>query len=222
MGLFDSIANIATGGAYGVTKAVVTSKPVAAVTKQVGTFVKDSVKLSVAGAVMPWNSVTGHRYNPKLESGIGKTAGGLALAGAANINILAKTFADTITGGYASKFANNFRAKNNQERLGHYAEMGLGAGNGNDFVDKVIGLENKASVVLGKFYGSKYGLNASPEKAIVQTGTVAAQALKNSFGFLHAPSIVLGSKVLKAASPPASGGDNPGTQSVGTPLKPIG
>lgn len=218
MGLFDSIANIATGGAYGVTKAVVTSKPVKAVTRSVTNFVKDTAKVTVAGLVMPVNSITGHRYNPKLETNIGKVVGGSAIAGAANINILAKSFADSLTGGYASKAVNLIRAKKNQEWIGHYGEIGLGGGNGNQFIDKVIAVENSASLTLGKLYGSKYGLGASPQTAKPNTQELGVQALASTYSdFLHAPTIVLGSRVIKITSTNTDNG-NPGTLPVGEPL----
>lgn len=156
--------------------------------KGIGNVVKDVVKVSVAATVMPVNSVTGHKYNPALTTGVGKVVGGTALAGAANVNILAKSFADTITGGAASKLVNKVRSADNQESMGHYGEQGIGKG-GIKWVDSVIDTENEVSGVLGSLYGSKVASENKTAGAIQALGTQVNAAMTPAAANAGAPAL---------------------------------
>lgn len=84
--------------------------------------VKDVAKGVVSVVVAPVNSITGHQYNPKFETKVGGFVGGAAKMGVDNLHTVGKTFADTITGGLASKAVNVVRSNDKKESWGNYAE----------------------------------------------------------------------------------------------------
>lgn len=143
---------------------------------QIGNFFEDIGKGIAYLAVAPINSVTGHQWDPEFETDVGGIISAGAAQGIDSIHIIGKTFADTITLGYASKAVNLVRDKEDQESYGNYNEMDA------KFEDvKLIGkleeYSKKGAVVVGQYLGgqamdSDYG-------EIVQTVVPVVDALVN-------------------------------------------
>ena len=138
---------------------------------QVGKLFSDVGKVISAVVAQPLNSITGHVYNPKFETGIGK---GLAVAIIEPLKlteIAAKTFADTLSFGLATKAVNLVRVKGNKETVGNYREGVLnsslpgGLQKGFNIAGQLVG--TVASVVLTSGAGAAGAGAAAAEEAVV-------------------------------------------------------
>lgn len=71
---------------------------------------------------LPVNSITGHEYKPQFETKVGGAIAGGSIIGANSLNVAAKSFADSLTGGKATELGNKFRKEENKESVGNYTE----------------------------------------------------------------------------------------------------
>jgi hypothetical protein len=134
------------------------------IVKKTGNFLGDSLKTASYYVAAPVNSVTGHRYNPKYRSKFGRTLGVIGEKGIDNVHVLAKSYADGITGGLASKAANKFRPKNKRESFGNYLENRERI-TGFKKIDKATRVVSGFSQVLGNMYGGGSGELPAPQQS---------------------------------------------------------
>lgn len=124
--------------------------------KKAGRFFGDVGKSVAYVAAAPVNSITGHDYNPDFKTKLGEAVGGSAIVGVDGIHTVFKSFADTITGGLATKGVNLIRKDKNKEQAFNYTEM-----RNHDFDTKLMnGYQKgvkKASSVLGLVAGAVVG-----------------------------------------------------------------
>lgn len=92
------------------------------IAKGIGDVVTDVVKVGVQPITSTISSVTGKKIDLDYSTGAGKTVGGVTKVGVESGNTLFKSFADTATGGLASKAANVLRADEFKEAPGNYYE----------------------------------------------------------------------------------------------------
>jgi hypothetical protein len=90
---------------------------------KLGDFVSDVGKTIAYSVAAPVNSVTGHKYKPKYETKVGNVLGAGSNIGIDSLHIAPKAFADTISGGYATKLANTIRKEENKETPFKYNEL---------------------------------------------------------------------------------------------------
>lgn len=98
------------------------SEPVGVLNK-LGDFVSDVGKGIAYGVAAPINSITGHKYDPKLKTKAGKVLVKGSNIGHDSLHIAPKAFADAISGGAATKLANKLRKDENKESAFNYTEM---------------------------------------------------------------------------------------------------
>jgi hypothetical protein len=180
-------------------------------TKTAKKVVSDVGKTIAALSVMPVNSVTGHVFNPKLETTFGKVVGGALIVGNKGLNVAAKTFADAVSGGYASKAVNLIRSKNNQESTGHYSEGVINTSISPAFqrvtfgVGQVIGTIYGSKAAAGKGEAGAAAKTASEVKAVTDTTKEAmnfSSILSGANNFVSSPLGQLASQlVVNAAAP---------------------
>lgn len=90
--------------------------------KKIASGVKDFVNLNVQPFVTVYNSVTGDDKKLEYTTKPGAWVANVSTTVNTTINSAAKAFADTITGGYATKAVNLIRKDENKETAFHYNE----------------------------------------------------------------------------------------------------
>lgn len=90
--------------------------------KKIAGFGKDVVNLSVQPFVTAYNSVTGKDVQLEYETKVVDKVAGLSEKINVSINVVAKKWADSITGGYATKAVNLIRKDEYKEIAGKYNE----------------------------------------------------------------------------------------------------
>jgi len=124
-------------------------------------FVSDVGKTIAYSVAAPVNSVTGHKYKPEYSTKVGSVLGQGSNVGIDSLHIAGKSFADTITGGAATKLANKVRSDENKESAFNYNEMkNLHSVNtGVKAIDKGFNtfeqVSKKGAVILGAAAGAK-------------------------------------------------------------------
>lgn len=127
------------------------------IAKGIGNVVTDAVKIGVQPITSAVSSVTGKTIDLGYSTKAGSTVGGVTKVGVESGNTLFKSFADTATGGLASKGANLLRKDEFKESPGNYYETRT---------------QTFTSGPLQKF-------EAANEKASVVVGSLAATVLKS-------------------------------------------
>lgn len=120
--------------------------------KAVGNVAEDVAKGVAYVVAAPVNSVTGHVYRPEFETEVGGFLSGLTIQGTDSVHVLGKTFADTISGGYATKLVNEIRKEENKETPFNYAESEVKS---TGLLGKFEELSKKGASLIGKIYGDK-------------------------------------------------------------------
>jgi hypothetical protein len=135
--------------------------------------VKDVAKLASYYVAAPVNSLTGHKYNVKYETGFGNAFGKTFESFVDNQHALLKGWADGLLGGLPSRFANVFRSDANKESPGHYLE------NSKDYGNKFLNGLNRLSSKIGGLWGGKNsgsgpGVSSQPAgvASLVDSGTL--------------------------------------------------
>lgn len=127
--------------------------------KDVGKVASDLGKGLAYNVALPVNSVTGHKYAPVLETKVGGALAGGAIIGANSLNVVAKTFADTLTGGKATELANKIRKDENKETMGNYVESK--SKSVADLGIKGLSSLEKVSITGASVIGAVYGQKAA-------------------------------------------------------------
>ncbi len=131
----------------------------------VGKFAQDTVRLGVAPLTNAISSVKGQPINNGYVTKTAKILGKLNDVGNQGVNIVSKSFADTITGGLASKAKNALASKIDPKgKLGYvpekaysYGEMTPSQSSGVKILDKAASYVPIASAVVGTLAGAKVG-----------------------------------------------------------------
>lgn len=119
------------------------------VAKTTTNVVSDATKLGLQPVKLAVASVTGKPVNTSYSTGIGKIVGAIHDTGSKALTATAKGFADTITGGLATKAANLLRKDENKEKAFSYNEMKPGAATGVKFIDKVGAILPTTGAIVG-------------------------------------------------------------------------
>jgi hypothetical protein len=131
-----------------------------------GDFFGDIGKAIAYGVAAPVNSITGHKYDPDFKTKAGAVLGKGSNIGHDSLHIAGKAFADTISGGAATKLANKIRKDENKESAFNYTEMRgfKNADTGVKVIDKGFDVLEKVSktgaLVGGAFFGGKAAAGA--------------------------------------------------------------
>ena len=137
-------------------------------TEDVGLFnklkdvVSDVGKTIAYSVAAPVNSITGHKYKPTYSTKVGAVLGQGSNIGIDSIHIAGKAFADTVTGGLATKAANKLRKPENQEKAYAYNEMENfhSVNTGVKAIDKAFSAYEKVSKGGAVVLGAAMGANA--------------------------------------------------------------
>jgi hypothetical protein len=143
--------NLVTGHEYKPDLQTGVGKAVNAATTYAENFAGDIAKTTSYLVTAPINSVTGHTYDVDFKTGVGKVLGDGAIIGINNVHTVGKSFADTITAGYASKAVNLIRKDENKESAYHYNEQRV---IGDGLIGKFSQATTVASGVLGMVGGA--------------------------------------------------------------------
>lgn len=137
--------------------------------ESVGKVAVDVAKGVSYVAAAPVNSITGHVYDPGLETKLGGVLGGTAIIGTDSVNLMAKTFVDTVSFGGGSKLANVIRKDENKESAGNYME----SKSKTDEVSSLKAFEKVSkggAAIIGSYFGAKALESSDLAKNINQVG----------------------------------------------------
>jgi hypothetical protein len=171
---------------------------------------KDSVKLAVAPVKLAVSSVTGKPVKTEYSTKVGKVVAKVHDTGSKALTSTVKGFADTVTGGYATKAANLLRKDEYKEKPFAYNEQKKSIANDISLgktLDKVAVVLPTVGAVAG---GTVAGVLAG-NKALSLTKKQGSDNMKNS-GLEIGPNVITGMPVLGSESPklnefPKSGGE---------------
>lgn len=163
----------------------------------VGNVVSDIGKLAIQPAKLAVASVTGKPVNTKYSTGFGKVVGKVHDTGNKALTTTAKSFADTITGGLATKAANLVRKDEYKEKAYSYGEMkNAGAPTGIKFLDKTAEILPTVGTVAG---GVVAGYLAG-DKALSLGSKQEGNNMKPS-GIEIGPNVLTGEPVMQSPIP---------------------
>jgi len=140
--------------------------------------VKDVGKILVQPVTSSISSITGKDINLKYDTKLGKAVGGTVKVGTDSVHIVGKTFADTVTGGYATKAANVIRKDEYKEVPGLYQEQKNQVFN-SGLLSKFESGSEKGAVIVGSV-ASTLLKKKDPEPTNVKFSPPAPQ---NDMGF---------------------------------------
>lgn len=95
------------------------------------------------------DSITGKDTNLKYNTSMGKDIGGIVEMGVDSGHTALKTYANTLTGGYASKVTNIFRDDEHKESAGNYHEASQERFDKGSFLAKVDSNVQKGAPIVG-------------------------------------------------------------------------
>jgi hypothetical protein len=180
--------------------------------KKIGRFAKDVGKLAVQPLAKSLTSITGKEYKQwnTFDTKLGRIAGKVQGAGSNALHSTLKGFADTVTGGYATKAANLLRKDGRKEKAYGYNEMRqTGQDTGIKFIDKTANV----LPTVGAIAGSAYAGFAGGSKLMEKVGTITPDASGGIGGGVKPlqgqtnmpdPNIQIGQNVLTGQPAPLS------------------
>jgi hypothetical protein len=130
--------------------------------------VTDVAKVVVQPVTAGISSVTGKDIDLNYKTKVGEVVGKAGKVGIKSINAAAKTWADSVTGGYASKAANELRDDEYKESTGNYYETRTKEFD-SGLLSKYENVSIGGAVVITKLYGGKGGSGVPPVSTTPET-----------------------------------------------------
>lgn len=159
--------------------------------RKIGDVASDIGKLSVQPVKLAVSSVTGKPVNTKYSTKVGAIVGKIHDTGNKALTSTAKGFADTITGGYATKAANLIRKDRYKEKAFAYNEM---KNSGGPSLGKTLDKVATVLPTVGAVAGGVVAGTVAGKKALSLTKKQGESNMKNS-------DIQIGQNVLTGQTP---------------------